>query len=261
MAEGAWRGCRILVTRPAHQAGGLVAAIERHGGEALAFPTIEIRPPADNSVWERVADRLEGFDWLLFASTNAVDGFARHLAARGLDWPAAPAYAAIGAKTAAVLTERSGRTPLIPPDYRSESFLEMPEMAGDAVAGKRILLVRGETGRELLPTTLEQRGAAVERLPVYARCRPDADPSPVVRALTGGTLTAAVFTSPETFTNLLAMLDPEARARLRGVPLLAISPVTADAITGEGFPDPVVAPEATEEGLLRALEEQVRPHA
>lgn len=260
MAEGAWRGCRILVTRPAHQAGGLVAAIERQGGEALAFPTIEIRPPADTSVWERVADRLEGFDWLVFASTNAVDGFARHLAGRGLDWPAAPSYAAIGAKTAAALAERSGRTPLTPPDYRSESFLEMPEMAA-AVTGKRILLVRGETGRELLPTTLERRGAEVERLPVYARRLPDADPSPVARALAGGALTAAVFTSPETFTNLLAMLDPEARARLREVPLVAISPVTADAITEQGFPDPVVAPEATEEGLLRALEEQVRPHA
>jgi uroporphyrinogen-III synthase len=260
MAEVAWRGCQILVTRPAHQAGGLVAAIEGRGGEALAFPTIEIRPPADTAVWERVANRLNEFDWLVFASTNAVDGFDRHLTSRRLDWPSEPAYAAIGIKTAAALEERLGRMPLTPPDYRSESFLEMPEMAPEVMAGKRVLLVRGETGRELLPTTLEQRGAEVERLPVYARRRPDADPGPVTRALAAGSLSAAVFSSPETFTNLLAMLDPEARARLREVPLVAISPVTAAAITEQGFPEPVVAPEATEEGLLRALEGQLCPH-
>jgi uroporphyrinogen-III synthase len=239
----------------------MVAAIEGRGGEVLAFPTIEIQPPADSAVWERVAPRLDEFDWLVFASTNAVDGFARHLADRGRDWPTAPSYAAIGVKTAAALTERLGRSPLTPPDYRSESFLEMAEMGPEAVAGKRILLVRGEAGRELLPATLEKRGAEVERLPVYARRRPEADPAPVARALAEGTLTAAVFSSPDTFTNLLAMLNPEARARLREVFLLAISPVTAAAITEQGFPDPVVAPEASEEGLLRALDEQVCRHA
>jgi uroporphyrinogen-III synthase len=239
----------------------MVAAIEQRGGEALAFPTIEIGPPADGRVWQRVAPGLEAFRWLIFASTNAVDGFERHLATEGRPWPRQPGYAAIGAKTAEALAARVGRSPLTPPDYRSESFLELPEMAPGALAGQRVLLVRGETGRELLPTTLEERGAVVERLPVYARRLPDASPDPVAAALAEGGLSAAVFTSPETFTNLLARLDPADRERLHGVLLVAISPVTARAITAEGFPAPVVAPEATEEGILRALDEHLRPNA
>ena len=63
-------GCRVLVTRPAHQAPPLLAAIEERGGEPLAFPTLEIAPPADNGPWRAVAGELSEFDWLVFTSTD-----------------------------------------------------------------------------------------------------------------------------------------------------------------------------------------------
>jgi uroporphyrinogen-III synthase len=253
MADEPLTGCRILVTRPAHQAHGLTAAIEREGGEALGFPTIEIGPPSDPGVWEAMAPGLEALDWLIFISANAVERFARHLEASGRGWPAAPRFAAIGRKTAEALRQRGGPDPLVPADFRSESFLELPEMAADAVAGRRVLIISGEGGRELLPRTLSDRGAEVARLPVYARRAPDASPAPVAEALADGSLSAAVFTSPEGFTNLLGMLGPEARQNLTRVPLVAISPVTARAIRDQGFPEPVVAPEATDEGLVQGL--------
>jgi len=257
--EGGWGGCRILVTRPAHQSGALLDAIRARGGEPLAFPTIVIGPPDDEAPWQEAAGRLEDFAWLLFASTNAVSGFADRLADAGLAWPRRPGYAAIGAKTAGALEEASGRTVLTPPDYRSESLLALPEMAAERVSGRGILLVRGEGGRELLPETLAERGAEVLRLPVYARRPPQADPAPVRAALAEGRLDTAVFTSPDTFTNLLAVLDGDARAALARLPLVVISPVTASAVTERGLPAPVVAPEASDEGLLRALAEHVCP--
>ncbi|MFA9460499.1 uroporphyrinogen-III synthase [Thiohalorhabdus sp. Cl-TMA] len=257
MSDAAWSGCRILVTRPAHQAGDLLAAIRDRGGEPLAFPTIEIGPPGDRSVWDRVSPDLEGFHWLFFASANAVWGFARLLGEAGLPWPATPGYAAIGRKTAGVLQRHVDAAILTPEDFRSESFLAMAEMAPARISGARVLIVRGEEGRELLPTTLEERGARVERLPAYTRKCPETDPAPVAAALAEGRLDAAVFTSPETFTNLLAMLDEAARRRLAALPLVVISPVTASAIRERGLPEPVVAPEASDEGLLRALEERV----
>lgn len=255
--QGDWAGCRILVTRPAHQSAPLQRAIEARGGEALLFPTIVIGPPADEGPWQAVADRLEGFDWLVFASVNAVTAFAERLAARGLAWPEAPGYAAIGAKTATALEERCGRAVLTPPDFLSESFLELPEMSREQVAGRRILLVRGEGGRELLPQTLAERGARVTRLPVYARQPPQASPQPVHQALVEGGLDAVVLTSPDTFVNLLGVLDEAARTALAQVVLVAISPVTARAVTERGFAPPVVAPEASDEGLLQALDEHV----
>lgn len=252
-----WAGCRILVTRPAHQNGPLIEAIRARGGEPVACPTIRITPPADDAPWRAVADDLESFRWLLFASTNAVDGFAERLESRGLDWPQRPGYAAIGAKTAAALRERCGRDALTPPDFRSESFLELPEMQAEALAGQRVLLVRGEGGRELLPETLAERGAEVIRLPVYARRPPETLPDPVRAALLRGRLEAVVLSSPDTFINLLGLLDTEGRQALARTALVVISPVTARAVTDHGFPAPIVAPEASDEGLLQALDEQV----
>jgi uroporphyrinogen-III synthase len=133
-------------------------------------------------------------------------------------------------------------------------------MAPEAVAGKRILLVRGEGGRELLPGTLEERGAEVVRLPVYRRRCPDADPAPVSEALAAGRLDAGLLTSPEAFTNLLALLPPPDREALTRVLLVAISPVTARTVTEAGFPEPAVAGEASSEGLLSALTEHCPAH-
>jgi len=256
---GGWAGCRILVTRPAHQSAPLKRAIEARGGEALLFPTIVIGPPADEGPWQAVEDRLGEFDWLVFASVNAVTAFAERLAVYGLAWPQAPGYAAIGAKTAAALEERCGHDVLRPPDFRSESFLELPEMTAEQVAGRRVLLVRGEGGRELLPQTLAERGARVTRLPIYARRPPQASPQPVHEALVRGRLDAAVLTSPDTFVNLLDVLDEAAQAALAEVTLVVISPVTARAVTGRGFAAPVVAPEASDEGLIQALDTHVCP--
>ncbi len=257
MADRQWTGCRILVTRPAHQAQALLGAIGQRGGEAFAFPTVEIGPPADRSVWERVATELETFDWLVFVSANAVSGLADHLRAAGRAWPYRPRYAAIGRKTAAAAEQRTCREVLTPPDFRSESFLALPEMQAQAVAGRRFLLVRGEGGRELLPRTLEERGAKVVRLGVYTRRPPAASPRAVEAELESGGLDAAVFTSPQTFTSLLALLSETGRDRLRAVPLVVISPVTGEAVTKAGFPPPIVAPEASDEGILQALDDHV----
>lgn len=253
------RGCRVLVTRPAHQAPPTLAAIRERGGEPLAFPTLEIAPPTDARPGRAVAGELTAFDWLVFASTNAVDGFARFLASEGREWPAGPRYAAIGAPTARALEQQGVAAVTTPPDYRSEGFLALPAMAAEAVAGQRFLLVRGEGGRELLPTTLEERGAEVVRLPVYRRRCPDADPAPVSAALASGGLDAALLTSPEAFTNLLTLLGEADRRRLAAILLVVISPVTAHAVTEAGYPEPVVAGEASSEGLLNALAEHCPP--
>jgi len=57
------KGVGVVVTRPAHQAGNLAELIERAGGRAILFPTLEIFDAQDMSPLSGVIDRLEQFDW------------------------------------------------------------------------------------------------------------------------------------------------------------------------------------------------------
>jgi uroporphyrin-3 C-methyltransferase len=84
------------------------------------------------------------------------------------------------------------------------------------VAGKRILVVRGEGGRELLADTLRARGAQVEYFECYRRVAPRADPAPLLSAWDRGEVHAVTASSSEAIDNLIELAGT---ARLATPPL------------------------------------------
>ncbi|WP_288379497.1 uroporphyrinogen-III synthase, partial [uncultured Massilia sp.] len=108
-----------------------------------------------------------------FVSPNAVDAAFAHLSA----WPAGVPVAVVGEGSRLALA-RHGVTPDIttihcPPDPAnsdSEHLLASLDLA--ALAGKRVLIVRGERGRELMADTLRAAGALVEPVAAYRRSVP-----------------------------------------------------------------------------------------
>jgi uroporphyrinogen-III synthase len=73
------------------------------------------------------------------------------------------------------------------------------------LAGKRVLIVRGEGGRELLGQSLSERGARVEYAECYRRARPATDTGPLLAAWRRGEVHAVTVLSPQTLDNFLAM--------------------------------------------------------
>lgn len=210
---GPLAGAGILVTRPARQAERLCALIEAAGGEALRFPTIAIAP-CDAAL----AHPATAYDWAVFLSPNAVE----HGLARLGPSAACPRLAAVGPGTARALAARGQAEVLHPPgDWRSEGLLALPEFAD--VAGRRILLVRGRGGRELLAETLAARGARVDVLEVYERRIPEADLTPLLQWWENGHLHAITVTSNAALANLNAMLPGPARAWLRRTQVVGVS--------------------------------------
>ena len=107
---GALQGIRALVTRPAGQAGPLVAAIRAAGGEAHEFPLLEVvaleeRDAQARAAVDDVLDRLGTFDAAIFISTNAVRVLLARLADSARTWPAQLQCFAIGSATAQCLRE------------------------------------------------------------------------------------------------------------------------------------------------------------
>lgn len=204
----------ILVTRPAAQCGPLCAEIVRRGGAAIAFPTIAIEPLAPEA-----ASRT-GHDLIVFISVNAVAHGASLI-----QKTAGMRVAAIGKATAAALAAAQLAPDIVPESgFTSEALLAHPSLK--LAAGARVLIVRGEGGRELLQETFAANGMLVETLEVYRRTRPAVDERALADLETRWAdegIDVVTVTSTQALENLSAMLSERGRELLREATLLAPS--------------------------------------
>ncbi len=204
MSGTALAGKTILVTRPAEQAAGLSQLIRDAGGIPFAFPAIEIKPPSDPARLDEILGRLEAFDLAVFVSPTAVARAFEYLGA-GRRWPEKLKLAAVGQGSARALHERGFRDVVAPPDRSdSEALLALPALR--EIAGKHVVIFRGEGGRELMAQTLTQRGAAVEYAECYRRARPHADITPLLQQHARQPFSAIILTSREGLANLHDLL-------------------------------------------------------
>ena len=188
-------GRGIVITRPRDLAPAFARLVEARGGHAVLFPTIAIEPlPAPVAL-----SRLREYDWVIFVSPSAVR-VARQGAA---DWPPAHA-AAVGAGTRRELEAAGVASATAPTDGAdSEALLALPQM--QEVAGKRVLIVRGEEGRALLGEALAARGAAVQYAACYRRARPPGDCAALEAAWREGRVHAITVLSAQALDNFIDM--------------------------------------------------------
>lgn len=249
-------GLRILVTRPAAQATGLCRAIEGAGGVPLSVPTLEIQ--ATHITPATLRHLMTASDRVIFVSRNAVQISGELLG----DLPAVLSgreVCAVGAGTARALSLRSV------PDVKhardqggSESLLMMPEFAAARVQNRRILIVRGDGGRELLRVALEQRGAHVSYAEVYRRVSPEDSPSRLRTVWEQGKPDIIVITSEQGLDNLLDMARPELSADLLQRQLVVMSARLAGLAADKGFSRPAtVATSLSDAGLVQAIIQSV----
>ena len=168
-------GLRVVVTRPVDQAPPIIRALRDAGAEVMCYPALRIQPPPDREPLQRCLADLAACHVAIFVSTNAVAAVLDELVdvAR---WPATLQCAAIGKRTAQRLLD-AGLRPTIVPDspYDSETLLTDPRL--QHLDGQRVIIFRGTTGRDLMATTLRERGAEVMYVPCYQRSGPDWDVS------------------------------------------------------------------------------------
>ena len=163
----------VLVTRPVHQAGGFIAQLQAAGATAFALPAIEITPLAlDVTAQQQLL--AQRYQLIIFISANAVRyGLS---AVRPLTNNPHTMVAAIGRSTAQKLTEQGVSIDIVAATgHTSEDLLKLPALQTAVTNGSHILIVRGQGGRELLATTLQQRGAHVDYAEVYTRNCPQTD--------------------------------------------------------------------------------------
>lgn len=248
------RGIRVLVTRPPDQARALCELIAARGGHPLHIPVLEILPPWDVAPARAVIERLDSFDLAIFISANAVLRAHELVTRQGGEWPPGLRLAVIGRSSAAALARCGLQAHVQPAEvFNSESLLALEEMW--AVAGKRIVIFRGEGGRELLARTLRERGAEVTYAEVYRRGIPEAGGRHLRHVLHKNCIDIITVTSNEGLQNLCQMAGENYRRRLFRLPLVVISQRTALLAAKLGFVHaPMIAHESSDLGLVGAIE-------
>jgi len=250
----ALNGVGVLVTRPAAQADNLCRLVEALGGRAIRFPVLEIRDPDNLAPVHKIVDHLSDYDIAIFISPNAVNkALNLVLGDSGKSWPDNVRIAAVGKASAKSITG-FGLTPDIFPKTRfdSEALLEMDAL--QAVQDKKILIFRGEGGRELLAETLRQRGAHVDYAEVYRRVKPQADVSNLMRLWARGDINIITVTSNESLQNLYDMVGQLGRRWLIKTPLIVVSERGKELASQLGFKAPViVAEQAGDDAISNAI--------
>jgi uroporphyrinogen-III synthase len=239
-------GLNIVVTRPREQAAQLAQRIEQAGGKVVLFPLLEISPTDDPQLLRALVARLHEFDLAIFISPNAVRYGIEAIRAAGT-LPAQLKIATIGQGSALALRDM-GVQELIAPQERfdSEALLALPALQN--VTGWRVVIFRGNGGRELLGDTLKARGATLEYAECYQRTKPQQDEA----ALLAAAPHAITVTSSEALRYLWDMFDEQDRVRLAAVPLFVPHARIADAAHRLGWHN-VIATAEGDDGLLSSL--------
>jgi len=248
--ESALAGRGVVVTRPDAQAGVLAELIRAAGGRAILVPAIEISDVSDLKPLTALLARLEEFDLAIFISPSAVNKAFNLIAVRGR-LPPRLTIAAIGRGSVKAL-ERFGVTAVIAPEQRfdSEALLALPALTD--VAGRRIVIFRGEGGRELLGDTLVARGAHLAYAECYRRSRPQLDITPLMRAWARHEVHAVVITSSEGLSNFFDMIGKLGQAWLQKTPVFVPHSRIAEMARGLGVRE-VVVTGAGDEGVVASL--------
>ncbi|HUW51482.1 MAG TPA: uroporphyrinogen-III synthase [Sulfuricella sp.] len=244
-------GLGVLVTRPAHLAGHLAELIERAGGRAILFPTLEIFDAKDMSVLSAIIDRLEQFDLAIFISPNAVNKAMSLIRARRA-WPQGLRCAAVGKGSGKALAQLGIDDVLVPQGrFDSEALLALPELQD--VAGKQVVIFRGEGGRELLGEELTRRGAGVTFAECYRRGKPvGADVEALLKRWAHGEVGAVTVTSGESMRNLFDLVGTAGQAFLKKTPVFAFHEGIAEVARELGAEQVYVTPPG-DDGLLDGL--------
>ena len=199
----------VVITRPLAQAQALAARVRSLGRPVVLLPLLEIHRLDDQSALRATLAELPAYAMVAFVSPNAIDAAFAHIG----QWPPAVTLAVLGEGSRLALAAHGVTpdtatiiSPADPDQSDSENLLRNLDLA--SLAGRRVLIVRGEGGRELLADGLRAAGAAVTQVAAYRRCVPALTPAiaGVLRQLLAGE-NDWIVTSSEALRGLMALLE------------------------------------------------------
>ncbi|MDD5201364.1 MAG: uroporphyrinogen-III C-methyltransferase [Terrimicrobiaceae bacterium] len=243
-------GRRIAVTRTRKQAGDLVERLRALGADAYELPTIRIEPAPNRREFSQLVSDAHTYDWLIFTSPNGVDTFfdifytlfkdARSIGGARI--------AAIGPATAERVRNYRLDVDLQPAKYVAEEIVAALQ-AETTVDNLKILLIRAEGARDVLPKELTRLGAILDEAVAYRTVPVKADVAGGIARFREEGADLITFTSSSTAENFVALklpLPPELRTA-------SIGPITSATLHKLGLDVDIEADVHDIPGLVEAI--------
>ncbi len=235
-------GKKVLVTRPLQQSTGLCELINKAGGEAIVFPVLDIELFSAEllSNWQPCWDKI------IFISQNAVRGFLLQVSPNQID--ERTQLIAVGNATAKMMDESELKVSIKPKENGGSEYL----LALDGLqqlSGEKVLIVRGEGGRELLAETLTSRGADVEYCEVYRRVKSEPSADECEQAMRADVL---LSTSEQSVKNLVSILAAD-KLQVLEKPLIVLSERIKQCALSLGFKQVMVTASTSDASIIETL--------
>ena len=244
---------RVLVTRPADTAKGLVQQLKQIQAIPELFPTLEILPTLHQAELKRAVAELQAVDMAIFISRAAVQFGMKAIKQR---WHPLPTiqWAAIGPSTANVLAKQVNQSIIFPPEppYETESLLALAPF--QTIRGKKMVIFRGNGGRELLSQILQERGATVEYVEVYRRVLPTFDVVEKLTLLRQHPPELIVTTSAQCLNNLLSLVGSQEKW-VKEIPIVVVGLRMYELANKLEFKRPILAPSADDTSIIKVIAE------
>ena len=164
----------LISTRPQKTNVQLSDELKKSEINLLSFPLTEIHPLNNYQIFDGVIKNIKNYQHIIFISTNAVHFFLERVKKLSLQIPKNLIFSSIGPTTKLLLQKKLSVDVHYPiKTFDSEHLLK--EKIYNNVEGQKILIIRGEGGRETLKNALEEKGGIVNYGECYVRKYVDID--------------------------------------------------------------------------------------
>ncbi|WPN54121.1 MULTISPECIES: uroporphyrinogen-III synthase [unclassified Pseudomonas] len=193
---------RVLLTRPAEESTALAALLSQAGIYSSRLPLLETQALAVTAEQQAVFDALQRYCAVIVVSKPAARLALQRL---GNAVPPMPWFS-VGAATAQILAGHGLDVHYPATGDDSEALLQLPALR-EAIAqpGAKVLILRGEGGRELLAERLREQGASVDYLELYRRFLPVYETGALMQRIRLERLNGLVVSSGQGFLHLQAL--------------------------------------------------------
>lgn len=259
MAEtrtNALAGKRVVITRAAAQSEVLARELSQRGVIPIVLPLVSFAEPEDLAPLDRAITEVEQFDWLILTSAQAVRAVT--LRAVDLQSPLGRADSRLRVACVGPVTAEAARKTNLPVEYiaTAHNGVALANELGSRIRGTKVLLPRSDRANPDLPEALAHHGAQVTEVVAYRTLRPSAVDHDRLKKIADGEADAVLFFSPSAVHHFAELFGPAKLTALQDkLAIMAVGPVTVNALREAGVLHTVVAADTTAGSVIESLDQ------